>query len=708
MPTAAAPTGIDRRIRACTPAPGAWSTHDGERLKVGPVSIEPDHPALAPRTSPVGKSSVHVGAGTVPVRLGEAQPVWGSDEWLPQRPVASARRPRLDVASCLGYLLDMSRPATPDAGPRDLQVASRGRARDPRGATGRRTRCPPAPRGRASCSTACPTRRRSTPRREMYDDLLVIVVPDAAAKEALVEDESLLFFTIDHFNGYQAVLVQQARLGEVDVEELREIITEAWASGPSRVGPQALRRWLTRGVRSPPPRRTPAGRRSTRLVERRTTCSAPSASTTPTPTWCSTRRADGLTGRDAAFATELASGTLRRLGTMMRSWPLGPSAGQGRGQGARRAAAGAHQLLSMRVPAHAAISTTVDLVRYRAGSGPAGFTECRAAARRRPGPGRVGAPGRPRPGNRPAGFASVAHAHPRWVVEERPQQWGRRSWTRRRRRGQRAAAGGAGGPSRVARPETQLPCTPTLWSPPFDWCSRARTRGSAPAVADGRAGVQDEGSQLVALGRRPGRGGAGGPAPSRGAGLERRPGRQGGPVGGPGGRAGGPGRRPSERHPHRTALVRRALAGATGSRRSSPPTAPGPRGARPNLRRGSRRRPLLRPGDGHAGPRPLLASNTRGRLRRSSHSGSASWSPRWTPCGPAAWSSTPPALRCSPRPVASRRPCWAPPPRWCSRTRGRSSRVPGVTARCLARSSSGRTGIARTPMFLACCADASV
>jgi methionyl-tRNA formyltransferase len=67
--------GIDRRIRACTPAPGAWSTHDGGRLKVGPVSIEPDHPALAPGEVAVGKSSVHVGTGTVPVRLGEVQPV---------------------------------------------------------------------------------------------------------------------------------------------------------------------------------------------------------------------------------------------------------------------------------------------------------------------------------------------------------------------------------------------------------------------------------------------------------------------------------------------------------------------------------------------------------------------------------------------------------------------------------------------------------
>ena len=32
---------VDRRIRACTPAPGAWSTHEGERIKVGPVRSGP-------------------------------------------------------------------------------------------------------------------------------------------------------------------------------------------------------------------------------------------------------------------------------------------------------------------------------------------------------------------------------------------------------------------------------------------------------------------------------------------------------------------------------------------------------------------------------------------------------------------------------------------------------------------------------------------
>ena len=65
---------------------------------------------------------------------------------------------------------------------------------------------------------------------EMYDDLLVIMTPTAVEKNALVEDGATPFFTVPHFNGYNAVLVQQSRLGELDLDELAEIITDAWAT----------------------------------------------------------------------------------------------------------------------------------------------------------------------------------------------------------------------------------------------------------------------------------------------------------------------------------------------------------------------------------------------------------------------------------------------------------------------------------------------
>ena len=64
---------VDRRIRACTPAPGAWTLLDGERMKVGPVHPDPDAESLAPGEVRVSKNAVHVGTATVPVRLGEVK-----------------------------------------------------------------------------------------------------------------------------------------------------------------------------------------------------------------------------------------------------------------------------------------------------------------------------------------------------------------------------------------------------------------------------------------------------------------------------------------------------------------------------------------------------------------------------------------------------------------------------------------------------------
>lgn len=70
---------------------------------------------------------------------------------------------------------------------------------------------------------------------EEYTDLLVIRTADAADKAALVEADGP-FFTIDHFRNYNAVLVQQSRLGELDVDELREVLTDAWLA----VAPKSL------------------------------------------------------------------------------------------------------------------------------------------------------------------------------------------------------------------------------------------------------------------------------------------------------------------------------------------------------------------------------------------------------------------------------------------------------------------------------------
>jgi hypothetical protein len=58
-------------------------------------------------------------------------------------------------------------------------------------------------------------------------------VEHLGAKEAILADESGVFFTTPHFDGYPAVLV---RLDEIDVEELDELIVEAWlARAPKRL-----------------------------------------------------------------------------------------------------------------------------------------------------------------------------------------------------------------------------------------------------------------------------------------------------------------------------------------------------------------------------------------------------------------------------------------------------------------------------------------
>lgn len=66
---------IDRRIRACTPDPGAWTTHHGERFKLGPVVPDPGHPQLPAGELAVSKKAVHVGTRTAPVRLGLVTPI---------------------------------------------------------------------------------------------------------------------------------------------------------------------------------------------------------------------------------------------------------------------------------------------------------------------------------------------------------------------------------------------------------------------------------------------------------------------------------------------------------------------------------------------------------------------------------------------------------------------------------------------------------
>lgn len=65
---------VDRLVRACTPAPGAWTTFRGERLKVRPVALEPASTDLGPGEVHVAKDGIRVGTGSHAVQLGDVQP----------------------------------------------------------------------------------------------------------------------------------------------------------------------------------------------------------------------------------------------------------------------------------------------------------------------------------------------------------------------------------------------------------------------------------------------------------------------------------------------------------------------------------------------------------------------------------------------------------------------------------------------------------
>ncbi|HVU71973.1 MAG TPA: transcription antitermination factor NusB, partial [Mycobacteriales bacterium] len=213
-------------------------------------------------------------------------------------------------------------------------------------------------------------------------------------------------------------------------------------------------------------------------------------------------RESGLDPRDRALATELTYGALRAQGAldhvlaMASSRPL--DAVDPPVLDALRL--GAYQLLRTRIPPHAAVAVTVDLVRATSGEGASRFAN--AVLRR------VGERARR---DDPYGLAQIADpvertavetAHPRWIVEAYADALG----------GLEAAR-----PALLAddeRPITHLVArsvdrddlvaaipgaTAGPWSPRAVHLSEGGDPADVAAVRDGRAAVQDEGSQLVAL-----------------------------------------------------------------------------------------------------------------------------------------------------------------------------------------------------------------
>ena len=89
---------VDRVVRGCSPAPGAWTLFRGERLKLGPVRLAAGRSELAPGEIAVNKNTVRVGTGSHEIELGEVQPQgkkrMGAGDW--------ARGSRLEPGERLG------------------------------------------------------------------------------------------------------------------------------------------------------------------------------------------------------------------------------------------------------------------------------------------------------------------------------------------------------------------------------------------------------------------------------------------------------------------------------------------------------------------------------------------------------------------------------------------------------------------------------
>jgi len=213
----------------------------------------------------------------------------------------------------------------------------------------------------------------------------------------------------------------------------------------------------------------------------------------------------GISGRDAAFATELASGTLRMHGLYdaviahLVSRPLAdvdPLV-------LDILRLGCHQLLSMRVPSHAAVSTSVDLVRARVGRRPAGFVNAvlrRVASTDLDGWIAQVAPDR---ADDPLGHLAVRHSHPRWIVGALHEALGRDVDETERllaADNEPPAVTLAARPGRSTTDELLRVdgASRGRWSPYAVRLARGNP-AEIPAVREGRAGVQDEGSQLVAV-----------------------------------------------------------------------------------------------------------------------------------------------------------------------------------------------------------------
>lgn len=76
---------------------------------------------------------------------------------------------------------------------------------------------------------------------ERFADVIVFWVPSESDKLALVQDPASPFFSTPHFDGHLSVLLRGSRIGELRVDELTEVVQDAWLC---RASPTRAKRWL--------------------------------------------------------------------------------------------------------------------------------------------------------------------------------------------------------------------------------------------------------------------------------------------------------------------------------------------------------------------------------------------------------------------------------------------------------------------------------
>jgi hypothetical protein len=76
---------------------------------------------------------------------------------------------------------------------------------------------------------------------ERYPDVIMFWVPSDSDKQALVQDQASPFFTTSHFDDHPSVLIRASRLSEITMQELTEVVQDAWLS---RASPTRAAAWL--------------------------------------------------------------------------------------------------------------------------------------------------------------------------------------------------------------------------------------------------------------------------------------------------------------------------------------------------------------------------------------------------------------------------------------------------------------------------------